>query len=498
VLPPSPSPQREADAFLEFQSIVASLDLGLWRYDVESQSLDWDTSVYRRYGVSREQFPTAQQFWLECLTEDSMTRARQEMELALGGEKDYHAVYELTLPHGETRHVLARAKVIRDGLGRPTHLYGINMDVTQQTNVELENQRLLARLREAQAIAQTGSWTFDIAAQTLTWSSELYRIYEIPEPQPAEELYALYRSKIHPDDKKTLDQLIERAVRNGEGFVFDYRLVLGEGRIKHVQGIGQVSKDQNGRPFRLGGTCRDQTKEIELQRTLENERAKSSRNARLASLGELSAGVAHEINNPLAIIDGNARMLADCMDDPAVFSSKIQSILNACNRISRIIGGLKQFAGKSETTSFRKHPLRDIIGETLELVEAKARTSRAEITVTLHTDARILCDKLRIEQVLINLIDNAIDAVQAGQERWIEVTAADEGTEAVIRVSNSGPRIPAEVHEKLFTPFFTTKGIGQGTGLGLSISKGIVEDHNGSIALVERARNTCFEVRLPK
>jgi signal transduction histidine kinase len=382
-------------------------------------------------------------------------------------------------------------------LGREL-VHETKLDSATQRNIELENQQLIENLREAQALAKIGSWTFDLVTQDLHWSSELYRIYEFEEPQPMDKLYAQMRDRIPPEELRNLDELVARASQTGEGYSIHHRLLFDGGRVKHVQGIGHAAKDATGKVIRIFGTCQDQTTQFFLQRELEEERAKSSRNARLASLGELSAGVAHEINNPLAIIDGNARLLANSLSDPAGFTAGVQAILNACNRISRIVASLKKFAGASEPTAYSEHFLRDVIDETLGLIETKARSSCAEIRLDLNTEARILCDRLQIEQVLINLINNAADAIRAEHEKWIHISATDTDGAAVLRVSNSGTRIPVSVQEKLFTPFFTTKGIGEGTGLGLSISKGIVEDHSGTISFVKDSPHTCFEIRLPK
>lgn len=493
------SNDREEAAFREFQSFASTLDIGLWRYDVAAAALEWDTSVYRRYGVSHDTFPTPGQFWNQCLTKESFDRAQREIQVVLSGEKhEYHAVYELRLPGGEIRHVLARATLIRDQNGRPTHLHGINLDVTEQRNIELENQQLLARLREAQALAQTGSWDFDLATQDLHWSPELYRIFEFPDPTPVDKLYEQMRKRFPPEELKKLDELVDRARLTGEGYTINHRLLFDAGRVKYVQGIGFAAKDSDGRITRLYGTCRDQTKEVLLNQELEEERAKSNRNARLASLGELSAGVAHEINNPLAIIDGNARLLANWAGDAAAFSAGIRSILNACSRISRTVASLKKFARVSDPTPRGEHSIRSVIEDTLGLIEARVKSSCARFHLELNAEAQVLCDRHQIEQVLINLINNAADAIEADPDKWIKISADETDGAVVVRVSNSGPTISREIQEKLFTPFFTTKEVGEGTGLGLSISKGIVEDHGGSIAFVNDFPQTCFEIRLPK
>jgi C4-dicarboxylate-specific signal transduction histidine kinase len=114
------------------------------------------------------------------------------------------------------------------------------------------------------------------------------------------------------------------------------------------------------------------------------------------------------------------------------------------------------------------------------------------------TQAQIVCDEVEIEQVLVNLINNGIDAVKDRQDKWVKITVFEEGNTVVMRVMDSGPGIPESVRAKLFDPFFTTKKVGEGTGLGLSITKGILDEHKATITVVADCPNTCFEIRFPK
>jgi signal transduction histidine kinase len=479
-------------------ALAEFLDIGIWKYNLINHTLDWDTSVYGRYSVDRETFPTPLDFWYQCLTKESLIKAEEKMGLITGGEKHYNATYEIKLPNGEQRYVLARARVVHDEKNAQSFLYGINLDVTEKELVEQENRRLVAELREAQAIAKIGSWTFDLKSQKLTWSHELYQIYEIPEPQPAEKLYGLYRNRIHPDDQSEVERVIQHASSTGEGYVLDYRLVLDGGKTKYVQGVGRVTVDHNGTPVSLSGTCSDRTREIETRNSIENERAKAARNAHLASLGELSAGVAHEINNPLAIIEGNLRLLSHCAHDPELFSSRISLIDGAWRRIAKIVNGLRKFARSGEKPIFQRHSLREIVQDALVLTEMKAKLHGVQITTDLNGEIEIHCDRLHIEQVIINLVNNSIYAARDGAEKWIKISLCDDASFAVLRVVDSGAGISKHHQEKLFTPFFTTKPIGEGTGLGLSITKGIIDEHGGSISYVEDSPHTCFMVCLKK
>jgi hypothetical protein len=448
--------------------------------------------------VDSKTFPTPEDFWKASLTQESQARAEREMARIYAGENEYRATYEIVLPSGEARFVFARGTAVRGADDQLSYLYGLNLDLTEQTLIERENSKLVAQLREAQAIAHVGSWSFDLTNQDLTWSRELYKIYEISEQHPRSDLYERYRSRVHPDDWPRLDLCIRKAMETGEGYVLDYRLALPDGRIKHVQGIGKVTFDQNGKPCRLGGTCRDRSQEAELQRLLELERAKTMQSAKLSSLGELSAGVAHEINNPLAIITGTVELLMRNTEHPRQLSERVEAIRGAAQRIAKIVKGLKTFARSDEAAVFNSHSLGTILEDALVLVGAKAKSLDTRILTDIKSDSRLTCDNLQIEQVLINLISNSIDAVKDTAEKWVKVTMFEEGNDLVVRVIDSGPGISEEVRAKLFTPFFTTKKIGEGTGLGLTISKGILDAHGATIELNAAFNNTCFEIRFKR
>ncbi len=220
--------------------------------------------------------------------------------------------------------------------------------------------------------------------------------------------------------------------------------------------------------------------------------------AKMASLGELSAGIAHEINNPLAIISGNAGLLTKFLDNPEKLASKVETIKKSCDRISRIVQGLRKFSRSGDKSNFQDHELCDIIKETAILTAAKSNRHSTPVTFDFKSHSHVFCDEVEIEQVLVNLINNAIDAVKDRSEKWVKVALFDDTNSVVIRVTDSGPGIPESVRNKLFDPFFTTKKVGEGTGLGLSITKGILDEHKATITVVTDSPNTCFEIRFPR
>lgn len=256
--------------------------------------------------------------------------------------------------------------------------------------------------------------------------------------------------------------------------------------------------DIQGRPQLLIGISNDITDEVHTKEALELERIKSTQNAKLASLGEMSAGIAHEINNPLAIIHGTAQSLPKFLNNPEKLHAKFKTIIAASERIEKIVKGLKKFSRSSEKTELSRHVLSAIVNESLTLTEAKSKNCDTPIMFKCSFTGEILCDEIEIEQVLINLINNAIDAVKILEERWVKIDLFETEEGIALQVRDSGKGLSPDVEKKLFQPFFTTKPVGQGTGLGLSIVKGILDEHNATIELLSQDANTCFELRFPK
>lgn len=218
---------------------------------------------------------------------------------------------------------------------------------------------------------------------------------------------------------------------------------------------------------------------------------------KLASLGEMSAGVAHEINNPLAVISGSLSLLQKFRLDEEKFNKKIDVLFKSVYRIEKIVKGLKKFSRTASENVFRSVPLNEIIEEAMIFVEVKSKINITPIEIQVPRDILITCDPVEIEQVLVNMINNAVDAVKGLENRWVKLIAFQSEERVLLQIQDSGPGISTEIEMKLFDPFFTTKPAGEGTGLGLSIAKGILDQHKATIRLNREFANTCFEISFP-
>ncbi|MBU6154760.1 MAG: PAS domain-containing protein [Bdellovibrionales bacterium] len=301
--------------------------------------------------------------------------------------------------------------------------------------------------------------------------------------------------------KEQADFFIEKdreVFRTGQKLVIEHEPIDTPKGKRILKTVKVPTFQSDGSPNLLIGISTDITEELELQKSLEQERSRSLLHSKLASLGEMSAGVAHEINNPLAIISGSLGLLRRYRENPEKFEAKLISAEKSTERIARIVRGLKKFARSSDEPRLVALPVEEIIRESVSFTETRAQQNQTRIEVDIRTGSKILCDSVEIEQVMINLINNGIDAAKGGTAPWLRIEAYDESEEVVIRVLDSGSGVSAEVEERLFEPFFTTKEIGEGTGLGLSISKGIIAQHKASLFLNRNLPNTCFELRFKK
>jgi PAS domain S-box-containing protein len=327
-------------------------------------------------------------------------------------------------------------------------------------------------------------------------SAQAAEIYGIP-AKLFEENPAIFVELIHPEDVSDLAVTIEKSAQTLTEFQWDGRIVRPSGEVRWIHAKSIPRRDFDGGVI-WDGLMLDITDKKISEQHLAEERSKSMHAAKLASLGEMSAGVAHEINNPLAIIQSNLQLMKKLRNDEPKFNAKIESAEKAVLRIIKIVNGLRKFSRSSDSPEFSTNAISEIAAEACIMVEAKAKRNSVFVELVNETRSKVVCDAIEIEQVVINLVNNAIDAGKGKPGSWVKVHTFDTLNEVVVRVIDSGSGIPKDVETKMFQPFFTTKPVGGGTGLGLSICKGIVENHRGSLFINRNMPNTCFELRLKK
>jgi signal transduction histidine kinase len=315
--------------------------------------------------------------------------------------------------------------------------------------------------------------------------------------------------------------IVEDATRD-ERF-HDNPLATGDPRIRFYAGAPLLSPQ--GLPIgtvcvidtqsRTGGLSLRQTQalralsnqvtrllELRLQiKKLKESEGRLTEASRLSALGLMAGGIAHEINNPLAIINGRASLLrrkvaASTINTEALLKD-LETIDLTSLRIAKIVKGLRMYSRNAENDPTEPILFSSILEDTLNLCSERLKHHGIELKVTGCQETTLECRPSEIAQILMNLIGNSFDAVRDQTEKWIHIHLEMQASDLRVWFSDSGPGIPAEVAEKMMLPFFTTKEIGNGTGLGLSISLGIAKAHGGLLAYDPTQEHTTFVLTLP-
>jgi PAS domain S-box-containing protein len=260
---------------------------------------------------------------------------------------------------------------------------------------------------------------------------------------------------------------------------------------------------EDGRPEQYVAIRNDITEKMTTQEFLETERARTLHAEKMASLGEMAAGIAHELGNPLASVaswfDVVISQIEDGRFDPDKIGQTVPAAKEKIERMKRIIRGMLSYARDGSSDPFQQTNMYKVIRDVFEYSAHRFKKLGIDAQYTVpEKHCGIECRETEISQVLVNLIANACDAVRNQNERWIRIHLEPKPGGIEITVTDSGPGIKGDIRDKIMNPFFTTKLKGKGTGLGLSISKSIIERHHGTLSLSSTSKNTRFVIFLPR
>jgi PAS domain S-box-containing protein len=251
------------------------------------------------------------------------------------------------------------------------------------------------------------------------------------------------------------------------------------------------------------GMTSDMTKHLQMEQFLDDERHRLLASQRLNSLAGLASGLAHEINNPLAIISGYAEQLhiqaqaGQLANERLIFSTS--KIVEACKRCHTIIESLKHFARDGSHDPFETCSINDIVAVALQLSEQNFHAMGVKLLwKPLPQDVELKGRRLQLIQALFNVLRNACEASLQVKEPKVSIQVLDHGDTVSIEVMDNGPGIPESLRVKIFEPFFTTKDQMRSVGVGLSTAKGMIEEHEGRISFISSPGATCFSISLPK
>jgi PAS domain S-box-containing protein len=295
---------------------------------------------------------------------------------------------------------------------------------------------------------------------------------------------------IHPEDLEKTHAELARLQNGGDSLQFENRCVTKAGDYRIISWVS-VADVGLGLIFTSG-------RDVTHRRRDEMRLAYS---AKMASLGEMAGGIAHEVNNPLAIILGKVTNLQAELRHPEPDPDRMREDLDAIERtglrIAKIVRGLRAFSRNGEADPKVRVSLARVVDETLELCAERLKSRNIDLRVNCPRELTVRGRPSQLSQVLMNLLGNAYDAVEKQSTPWIHLDAERRGEVVILTVTDSGKGIAPPVAARMMEPFFTTKEVGKGTGLGLSISKGIAEEHGGALRYEKAGENTRFTLELP-
>ena len=381
----------------------------------------------------------------------------------------------------------------------------LKSEIAKHNQIEAELRLSEAYLAEAQRLSHTGSWAWSPPPGDIRyWSEECYRVQGF-DPKGGPPRFEEFLQRVHPDDQARIAEVIDTAVREKEEFEFDYRIIHPGGEIRYARSFGHPILDPSGDLVEFVGTIIDVTDRRQAEKERERLReaqADLAHASRMTTMGELTASLAHEVNQPITAAVNGASTCVRWLtrEDPDLGEAREAAlgVIRNAKRAAEIINRIRTISKKGES----KRQLADVnqlVREMIALLQSEI--NRHSIAVLTDLDAelpKVMADSVQVQQVMMNLIMNGIDAMKdVDQTRELTIQSRRaEDRQLMISVSDSGVGLPPEESDKIFEPFFTTKP--HGIGMGLRISRSIVESHGGRLwAANNSPRGASFSFTLP-
>jgi PAS domain S-box-containing protein len=408
---------------------------------------------------------------------------------------------EVVFEDGTSIDLLGNVEPIPGEKGVPRGVVAVLSDITERKRAEAALRKSEQRLKNAERLAHVGHWDWDLRTNRISGSEEMLRIFGKPQNYVAS--YEQFLQDLVPQDRERVERLIRDSIEKKIGYSTEYQIALPDGELRTISCIGEVLLDEEGLPVQIFGTCQDVTEQRQAEVSMRRSLDEITHLNRVAAMGELTASLAHELNQPLAAILSNAqaagRFLGGESPDLVQVRECLTDIVADDKRAAEVINGLRGLLKKGE---YRPSlvDLNEVVSEAMRLVGNDALLRQVSVKVEpLPGLPPVLGDRIQLYQVALNLIMNGLDAVaeRTPGNRWVLVrTAIPHGGRVELTVEDSGNGVAASDLARVFEPFFSTKR--EGLGMGLSISRSIVQAHRGQIWAENRAgRGAIFRCLLP-
>ncbi len=472
---------QQSEAYLsEAQRLSHTGSFG-WR--VSTGDILWSEESFRIFQYERTTKPTAELILQRFHPEDAAF-VKQTIERAAQDGKDFDFEHRLLMPDGSVKYVHVVAHALNDVSGS-VEFVGAVMDVTAAKQAEEALRRSESYLAEAQRLTHMGSWVWRVMGrEALHLSEEWYRIYGF-DPEDGIPTWEQRLQRIHPEDRAKWQGAIDRAIDEKGDYEVEVRILLPDGTVKYLHTVGHPVLNASGELMQFVGSSMEISERKRTEEALREAQADLARVSRVTTMGELTASLAHEVNQPIAAAVTNAntclRWLArdhpDVEEARAAASRIVKDATRAADIVGRIRLLFKKGAAQRELVD-----VNEVVREMIVLLRGEATRHNILVRTELAAELpAVMGDRVQLQQVLMNLMINGMDAmkdVDRARELAVKSQKA-ENEQVLVCVSDTGVGLPVQQADQIFKAFFTTKP--QGTGMGLSISRSIIETHGGRL-----------------
>ena len=400
--------------------------------------------------------------------------------------------------------LIAVGTLVASFAGRQNELaVSLSAEVSRRKRTEEDLRRSEAYLTEAQRLSHTGSWAFNVATRQIVHSSEQHHRLFGFNPKRGVPVWEDWIRRLHPEDRERTIETIERSIRDRTDFEIDYRTVHPDGTIKYIHAIGHPVLNASSDLVEYRGTAIDMTERKQAEEARLDAQQQLAHANRVTTMGQLTASIAHEINQPIAATVTNAQAALRWLDArPPNLEATRQAVARIVKngiRAGDVIGRIRALINKVPTRADRLD-INDAIIEVVALIRSELYSNGVSLQTRFAQGLPLIQgDRVQLQQVILNLIVNAIEAMSGPGEGARELRISTElhaSNGALVAVRDSGPGLDPASLEHLFDAFYTTKP--DGMGMGLSICRSIIEAHSGRIwACANAPRGALFQFTVP-
>ena len=485
--------ERELNESEERVALAAeAAHLGGWEWNVTTNKL-WLSDPARMLFQFEPEADITYSIWSERIHPEDRALREKALRRAIDTRSQYELEYRIVLPDQKVRWIAGRGHYLINPETKEGRLLGVSMDVTERKQTEQLFQL-------AAEVSRLGIWDWDEAAGKLSCDGAMREIFDVP--REGEVTLDTFYGAVYPPDLERVKQAWRQAVESESPYQLEYRIRRSNGAIGWVHARGQGYYGEKGKAVRMIGIVFDITDRKQAEEEARYRREQINLLGRASLLGEMTASIAHEVNQPLSSIMSNAGAGQRFIDRGNVDLTTLREILldveSDAHRAYEIIRNIRETMKKGGTVR-RPIDTNAIVTQVTHMLQPDIAARSVQLTTSLAKDLpMVTADPVQIQQVLINLVSNALDAMHEtplGQREMEVVTARNGNNTICLSVSDRGGGIAPEIHKQLFDQFFTTKE--KGLGMGLSIVQSIVEAHGGKIEAENDNGGARFSFTLP-